>query len=147
MEEIKKPDFLMVAVQSAITYVRTHLKLVIIAAAVCCIAGLSVFAYAAYEDRKSAKAQSAIMEGVKSLESYNQAGKKEDLDKAETIFQKVVKEKPGKIYMVAELYLGTVYALKGRADDAKNIYRRLARKGPTVVRMLAEKALLNLDTK
>ena len=72
-------------------------------------------------------------------------GKKEDLEKAETVFQKVVKEKKGKVYLIAELYLGTVYALKGQTDDAKKIYLELSKKSPPVLKMLADRALQNLE--
>jgi hypothetical protein len=146
-QEIKRPDIVITTAEMVIAYVRTHLRLVIIALIVCCLAALSVYAYAAYEERKSEKAQVTIMEGVKSLEAFNRSGKKEDLDKAEAVLQKVVKEKPGKVYMVAELYLGTVYAVKGRSEDARKIYERLAKHGPDMLRMLAQKALSNLDAK
>jgi hypothetical protein len=146
-EEIKRPDIVIATVELAITFIRTHLVKVIIAAAVFCAAGLSVYAYTAYEERKNEKAQTAIFEGVKSLESFNRSGKKEDLDKAEAVFQKAAKERAGKVYMVAELYLGTVYAVKGQNDEARKIYQRLAKDGPTVLKMLSERALQNLAAK
>lgn len=146
-EEIKKPDIFTAGAQSALAYVQSHLKYVIIAVAICCVVALSVFAYGAYGDRKNTQAQSTISEGVKSLESFKQSGKKEDLDKAESLFQKVVKEKPGRIYMVAELYLATVYTLKGRTNEAKAIYESLSKKGPAVVQMLSQRDLASLESK
>jgi hypothetical protein len=146
-EEIKRPDIVIATVEALIAYVRSHVKHFIIGVAVFCVAGLAVYGYAAYEEKKSEKAQAAIFEGVKSLESYNRSGKKEDLDKAESIFQKAVKERPRKVYMVAELYLGSIFALKGQNDEARKIYQHLAQSGPTVLKMLAERALQNLDAK
>ena len=146
-DEIKKPDIVMRTAEVALEFVRAHLRLVIIAAVVFCAAGLSVYGYTVYQDKQNEKVQTAITEGVKNLESYYASGKKEDLDKAETTFQKVVKERKGKVYLVAKLYLGTVYALKGQNDDARNVYQELSRKSPTVLRMLAEKDLQKLDAK
>jgi len=146
-EEIKKPDILVRLAETALEFVRTNLRLVIIAAVVFCAAGFSVYGYTVYQDKQNEKVQVAISEGVKNLESYYASGKKEDLDKAESTFQKIVKERKGKVYLVAKLYLGTVYTLKGQTDDAKKIYEELSRKSPSVLRMLAERDLRNLDTK
>ena len=146
-EEIKKPDIVIRTVEAGLEFVQTHLRLVIIAAVIFCAAGVSVYGYALYDEKQNEKVQIAISEGVKNLESYYNTGKKEDLEKAETTFQKVVKEKKGKIYMVAKLYLGTIYAIKGQADDARNVYQELSRKSPLALKMLADKGLQNLDAK
>jgi len=146
-EEIKKPDILVRLTETALEFVRANLRLVIIAAVIFCAAGFSVYGYTVYQEKQNEKVQIAISEGVKNLESYYASGKKEDLDKAENTFQKVVKERKGKVYLVAKLYLGTVYALKGQTGDAKKIYEELSRKSPSVLKMLAERDLRNLDTK
>ena len=146
-DEIKKPDIVIRTAEAALQFVQTHLRLVIIAAAVFCAAGVSVYGYTLYEGKQNEKVQATISEGVKSLETYYSTGKKEDLEKAETTFQKVVKEKKGKVYLVAKLYLGTVLAIKGQSDDAKNIYQDLAKNSPPALKMLAGKALQNLNAK
>jgi hypothetical protein len=146
-EEIKKPDIVIRTVEAALEFIQAHLRLVIIAAVIFCAAGVSVYGYVFYQDKQNERTQITVSEGVKNLESYYATGKKEDLDKAESTFQKVVKEKKGKIYMVAKLYLATVYAIKGRADDARNMYQELSRKSPPALRMLAEKGLQNLGPK
>ena len=146
-EEIRQPDIVMRATEFAFDWVKANLKFVIAGIAVFCIVVAGVLGYSFYERKQSEKVQATISQGVESLHAYNASGKKEDLDKAEDIFKKVVKERRAKIYMMAELYLGTVYAMKGQTEDAKKIYQELARKSPPVLKMLSEKALQNLNVK
>jgi hypothetical protein len=146
-EELKRPDVLITAVESSIQIIRSNLKFFIMGAVVFCIAAISVYGYTMYAEKRNEKAQVLVAEGAKSLEQYAQTGKKEDLDKAETIFQKVVKERRGKVYQAAELYLGTVYVMKGRTEDAKKIYQELSKDSPAVIKMLANRALQNMTVK
>ena len=145
-EEIKKPDILLKTVESAIDLVKTHMRLFIIGVAVFCVAALSAYGYTAYQEKKNEKVQAAIAEGVKSLEEYGSTGKKENLDKAEAVFLKVVKERQGKVYLVAKLYLATVYATEGKTDEARKIYQELSKGSPSTLAMLSERALQNLNT-
>ena len=75
-EEIKKPDIVIRTVETAIEFVQTNLRLVIIAVVVFCAAGLSVYGYAMYDEKRNEKIQITVSEGVKSLESYYTTGKK-----------------------------------------------------------------------
>ena len=146
-EEIKKPDILIATVESAIQLVRENLRLFIIAVAVFCLAGLSVFGYTIYAEKKNQKIQISLYEGIKSLETYDRTGNKEDLDRAEGIFQKIVKEKRGKAYVVAKLYLGTAYSQNGKTEEANKIYQELSKDSPTVAKMLSDQALQNASKK
>ncbi|MDR2018195.1 MAG: hypothetical protein LBQ00_04900 [Syntrophobacterales bacterium] len=146
-ETIKKPDMLIIAFERAFEFIQVNLRLVIIAAVIFCAAGLVAYGYYVHEEKRNEEAQIFIANGVKSLESYYVTGKKEDIEKAESAFGKVAKEGKGKSYMVAQLYLGTVYAVKGQTDDAKKVYQGLSKKGSPILKMLSEKALQNLDTK
>lgn len=143
-DDIRKPDIVIKTIESLFEFVRSNLRLFIIGVAVFCAAALSVYGYSIYSDKKNEKVQISIAEGAKALETYNNTGNKDELTKAETIFQKVVKERQGKAYQVAKLYLGTVYTLKGQTEDAKKLYSELSKDSPTVVRMLAQKAMANL---
>ena len=146
-QEIRKPDIFTTAMETAFRFVTANIKLFIIGAVVFCVGGLAAYGYAAYEGKKNEKAQVSLTEAITSLEQFNVTGKKEDLDKAETIFNKIAKERPGKVYLVAKLYLGSVYTLKGQTDDAKKIYQELSKGSPTAIKVLAERALQNLNTK
>jgi predicted negative regulator of RcsB-dependent stress response len=146
-EEFKKKDILIAAVESVYTFFQKNLKLCIIAAVILAVVSLSVYGYAAYEEKKDKSAQILLFQGVKNLDEYAASGKKENLDKAEEIFQKVVQQKQGKIYKIAKLYLGTVYSIKGQTEDARKLYQELSKDSPTVLKMLSEKALGNLDNK
>jgi hypothetical protein len=146
-EEIRKPDIFTRTISVAFEFVRANVRLFVIGAVVFCVGGLSAYGYAVFKEKKNEKAQMLVSEGIKSLEEFNVTGKKEELDKAEGIFSKVVKEKPGKVYLVAKLYLGSAYALKGQTDDARKTYQELAKESPAVLRMLSESALRNLNTK
>ena len=146
-QEIRKADIFTTAIESAYRFVLTNIRLFIIGAVVFCLAGVAAYGYAAYEEKKNEKAQISLMEGITSLEQFNLTGKKEELDKAETIFGKVAKERSGKVYLVAKLYLGSLYALKGQTDDARKIYQELSKGSPTAIKSLSERALQNLSTK
>ncbi|MBA4391548.1 MAG: hypothetical protein C0399_11525 [Syntrophus sp. (in: bacteria)] len=146
-EGVRKQDILIATVELVYSFFRTNLKLCIIAAALLIVASLSVYGYAAYEEKKDEKAQVLLFQGVKNLDEYTASGKKENLDKAEEIFQKVIQQKQGKIYKIAKLYLGTVYSIKGQTEDARKIYLELSKDSPDVLKMLSEKTLSNLDNK
>lgn len=146
-QEIRKPDIFTTAIEAAFAFVTANIRLFIIGTVVFCVGGLAAYGYAAFQEKKNEKAQVSLTEAITSLEQFSLTGKKEELDKAETIFSKIAKEKPGKVYLVAKLYLGSVYTLKGQTDDARKIYQEISKGSPTAIKMLAERALQNLNTK
>ncbi len=146
-EEIRKPDILIRAIENALMLVRTHYKLCIIALAAICLIGVSVYGYAAYQDKKNEKAQSQLFDGIKSLEEFNTTGKKESLEKASEVFQKVIALKRGNISKTAKLYLSTVYATKGRNEEARKILTELSKDESDLLAAIATKTLQHMDTK
>jgi hypothetical protein len=144
-EEIRKPDILLKTIDYIFVFVQTNLRVCIIALAVICVAGLSAYGYAAYQGRMDARAQSQLFQGIKSFEEFNMTGKKEDLDKAIEIFQKLINQKQGKASKVARLYMGTVYAIKGQTEEARKALSELSKDAPPVLAMLSTKTLRSLE--
>jgi tetratricopeptide (TPR) repeat protein len=145
-EEIKKPDILIKTIESTVKFIRANLKLCIIGVAIFCIVSLSVYGYRLHEQKKNERAQLILFQGIRSLEEYSLNGREDDLKKAEDIFQKIVNEKQGKTYKIAKLYLGKIYYIKGKNEEAKKIYREILNDSSEIVfKTLSEKALQHID--
>ncbi|MCX5798084.1 MAG: tetratricopeptide repeat protein [Proteobacteria bacterium] len=147
-EEIKQSDILIKTIGSIVTFVRNNLKLCIIGVIILFVVGLSVYGYMLYEKRQNEKAQNTLFQGINNFEVYTLSGKEDDLNKAEGIFRKVVKEKQGKTSDIAKLYLGKIYSIKGKDEEAKKVYEEILKESSeTVLKMLSEKALQHIEKK
>jgi tetratricopeptide (TPR) repeat protein len=105
-----------------------------------------VYGYRLHDQKKNERAQLILFQGIRSLEEYSLNGREDDLKKAEDIFQKIVNEKQGKTYKIAKLYLGKIYYIKGKNEEAKKIYREILNDSSEIVlKTLSEKALQHID--
>lgn len=147
-ELIKKPDFLIVFVETAYIFIKNNLRNFIIGIVIFFVAALSVYGYTVYSSKQEEKAQSTLFQGIRSFEEYSQTGKQESLTNAENVFQTLIKEKRGKAYQIARLYLATIYTMQGKTEDARALYREIMKNSPdTILKTLAEQALQGLEKK
>ena len=127
-ELIKKPDFLIVFVETAYIFIKNNLRNFIIGIVIFFVAALSVYGYTVYSSKQEEKAQSTLFQGIRSFEEYSQTGKQESLTNAENVFQTLIKEKRGKAYQIARLYLATIYTMQGKTEEARALYREIMKK-------------------
>jgi predicted negative regulator of RcsB-dependent stress response len=147
-ELIKKPDFLIVFVETAYIFIKNNLRNFIIGIVIFFVAALSVYGYTVYSSKQEEKAQSTLFQGIRSFEEYSQTGKQESLANAENVFQTLIKEKRGKAYQIARLYLATIYTMQGKTEEARALYREIMKNSPdTILKTLAEQALQGLEKK
>ena len=147
-ELIKKPDFLIVFVETAYIFIKNNLRNFIIGIVIFFVAALSVYGYTVYTSKQEEKAQSTLFQGIRSFEEYSQTGKQESLTNAENVFQTLIKEKRGKAYQIARLYLATIYTMQGKTEEARTLYREIMKNSPdTILKTLAEQALQGLEKK
>jgi len=147
-ELIKKPDFLIVFVETAYIFIKNNLRNFIIGIVIFFVAALSVYGYTVYSSKQEEKAQSTLFQGIRSFEEYSQTGKQESLTNAENVFQTLIKEKRGKAYQIARLYLATIYSMQGKTEEARALYREIMKNSPdTILKTLAEQALQGLEKK
>jgi predicted negative regulator of RcsB-dependent stress response len=147
-ELIKKPDFLIKFIETAYVFIKNNLRNFIIGIVIFFVAALSVYGYTMYSSKQEEKAQATLFQGIRSFEEYSETGKQESLTNAENVFQALVKEKRGKAYQIARLYLATIYTMQGKAEEAKALYQEIMKNSPdTILKTLAEQALQNLEKK
>lgn len=146
-EETKKPDILITAIESAITFVRKNLRSFIIGVIIFFIAAFSVYAYTFYERKQDEKVQYILAQGIQSFDLYSLSGKKDALDNAEKLFQDAINEKRGRLSMIAKLYLGKIHYARGKSKEAQKIYQDIvSSSSDPVTKTLAEKALEHINT-
>jgi len=147
-EEIKKPDILITTIESAIAYTKKNLRSCIIGVIIVLAAAFSVYAYTLYDRKQGEKVQYLLSQGIQSFDAYNLQGKKDSLDNAEKIFKDVISEKRGQLSIIAKLYLGKVYYVMGKNDEAKKLYSEVSGSSSSqATRSLAEKALEHINKK
>jgi hypothetical protein len=147
-EQIKKPDIVLRTIAAIGLFARTNVKQCIIGLVALIVIISSVYGYVFYERKQDEKAQYVLFQGIKSFEQYSLTGKQEDLQEAETTFRKVAAGKQGKIYRIAELYLGKIEYMKEKNEEAKNLYRGVMNGSSGIVlKTLSEKALQHIEKK
>lgn len=147
-ELIKKPDFLLKFIEHAYLFIKENLRSFIIGAAIFLAAVIAVYGYTFYAEKQEEKAQATLFQGIRSFEEYSQTGKQESLTNAENIFQALIKERKGKAYHIAKLYLATIYTGKGKTDEAKTLYQEIIKDSSgTILQTLAEQALQGSEKK
>ena len=147
-EEIKKPDILITTIESAIAYAKKNLRSCIIGVIIVLAAAFSVYAYTLYERKQDEKVQYLLSQGIQSFDAYNLQGKKDSLDNAEKIFKDVISKNRGQLSVIAKLYLGKVYYVMGKNDEAKKLYGEVSGSSSNqATRSLAEKALDHINKK
>ncbi len=147
-ELVRKPDFLLTFIETVYTFIQNNLRNFIIGAVVFIMAVLAVYGYTVYSRKQEEKSQVILFQGIKSFEEYSQTGKQESLKNAENVFQTLIKEKKGKAYQTARLYLATIFTMQGKTDDAKTLYQEVMKgSSDTILQTLAEQALQSLEKK
>jgi predicted negative regulator of RcsB-dependent stress response len=147
-ELIKKPDLLIRFIENAYIFIQNNLRNVIIGLVIVFLAAISVYGYTIYSQKQEEKAQATLFQGIKSFEEFSQTGKQESLANAENTFQTLIKERKGKAYHIAKIYLATIYTMKGKTDDAKALYREVIKESSgTILQTLADQALQGLEKK
>ncbi len=141
-EELKKPDVVLVTIGRAVTWAKEHARLCVIGAIVVVIAGLAVTAWGVYQAREDDKLQYQLAEGIRSFEEYNVNGGDDSLKKAESIFKGLSTTGARGVSDIAKLYLGKIYYIRGKAEDAKATYLDVKNRSSNgTLRKLAEAAL------
>lgn len=141
-ELAKKPDVLITAIETAYAFVRNNLRSFIIGVVIFLAAAVSAYSYTLYARNQEEKAQQTLFQGIRSFEDFTRTGKQESLTNAENTFQTLIKEKRGKAYHVAKLYLATIHAEKGKTGEARGLYQDIMKDSPgTLLKALAEQAL------
>jgi len=141
-ELIKKPDFLLKFIENAYLFIKENLRSFIIGTVIFLAAVIAVYGYTFYAEKQEEKAQATLFQGIRSFEEFSQTGKQESLANAENIFQSLIKERKGKAYHIAKLYLATIYTGKGKTDEAKALYQEVIKDSSgTILQTLAEQAL------
>ncbi len=141
-EELKKPDFVLVTIGRAVTWAKEHARLCVIGAIVVVIAGLAVMGWRIYQAREDDKLQYQLAEGIGSFQEYNVNGSNDSLKQAESIFKGLSTTGPRGVSDIAKLYLGKIYYIRGKVEDARAVYLDVKNRSSNgTLRKLAEAAL------
>lgn len=145
-KEVKKPDFFIRAIGQVNNWVKTHLKVCIVAGiAVAVLIALSVL-YMSYREKKNDELQYQLSKGANLFREYLVTGDPNTLGKCEEIFKNIAKEKKTGISEIANLYLAKIKDKKGEKKEAEEILRNIANSSKSsILRELAEKALKQIQ--
>ncbi len=147
-ELVKKPDVLLATIERTYVYIRNNLKLFVIGVIIFLAAVVSAYGYTIYARNQEEKAQQTLFQGIRSFEEFGRTGNQDSLASAENTFLTLVREKRGKAFHTARLYLATIHRTKGETEEAKALYRDVIKDSPgTLLRALAEQALQGLEKK
>jgi predicted negative regulator of RcsB-dependent stress response len=146
--EIKAPDIVLRTLGSSYTFIRSNLKLCIIALVICLAIASSVYGYMVYEKKKNDGRQYILSQGLRSFEEYTATGKQEDLASAESVFNKIALQNQGRISAVAKLYMGKINYLRGKNDEALKTYKEVSQtSSDPLLKSLADKAIAQIEKK
>ncbi len=121
-EELKKPDFMMVAFEYATTWIREHVKLCIIVLSGVVVVGAAVTAYRVYENAEIDKVQYQLTEAIAAYQEYTINGSGPSLQRAESLFKNISASRRKELDKIAELYLAKIYYTQGKMSDARSLY-------------------------
>ncbi|MCX8021558.1 MAG: tetratricopeptide repeat protein [Syntrophorhabdaceae bacterium] len=147
-EEVKKPDFLVKAFEYTVRWIKGNLKI--------CLIGLIIFVVllsatifgTIYINKQHDKAQFVLSQAISAYREYDASGSEEALKKAEELFGKAVNEKRGQVATISKLYLGKIYTIKGKIEEAKRLYREVIEEAKdSTIKSFAENALPRLEKK
>jgi hypothetical protein len=146
-EELKKPDILLLAIERVSGWVREHARLCVIGLVALAVIALAITGVRIYQARADEEMQYRLAEGIKAFQEYAYGGKEEGIKKAESIFKDLSASRHSGIEEVALLYLGKIYFLQGKPEDAKAQYLKAKNQASnTVITKLAESGLKNVET-
>ncbi len=145
-EITRKPDIVITTIEAAMRYMRKNVKICIIGLVILLMAIATGYAYALHAKSQYDKTQFLLAQGIETFDEYSTNGKKEDIDKAETIFKEVVQKKKGQLYYIAKLYLAKIDYVRGKSDDSKKLYQEVLNgTSSSTLKTLAEKAIQHID--
>ena len=145
-EELKKPDFVLLAIEKVSGWVKQHARLCIIGLVVLAVIATAITGVRIYQARADEEMQYRLAEGIKAFQEYASGGKEDSLKKAESIFQRLSTSRRNGIEEIALLYLGKIYYLQGKNEDAKAQYLKAKNQtGSSVIAGLAESGLKNAE--
>jgi hypothetical protein len=146
-EELKRPDILLLAIARVSGLVKEHARLCIIGLIALAVIALAITGVRIYQARADEEMQYRLAEGIKAFQEYAYGGKEESLKKAESIFKELSASRRSGVEEIAMLYLGKVYYLQGKSEDAKAQYIKAKNQASnTVITKLAEAGLKNAET-
>ncbi|HON84867.1 MAG TPA: hypothetical protein PK864_02425 [Syntrophorhabdaceae bacterium] len=147
IKEIKQPDFLMKAIAGSFEWIKNNLRACIVGAAVVVLIVAGLVTYIIYENKKDERIQGLFVQGMQAYREYTITGKEDTLNKAEGIFNSVASESGKKMKALSKLYLGRIYYLKGKKDEAIKAYKEAQTLSDAeVVKILSQKALDSLKS-
>jgi predicted negative regulator of RcsB-dependent stress response len=147
-EIVRKPDIILMTIGSAIQFVQNNAKQFIIGLVVFLIVIAAVTAYGFNAKNQYDKAQYRLSQGIQSFNEYSASGKKEDIDKAEAIFNEVAQKKKGELSSIAKLYQAKINYARGKIEDARKLYQEVISSASSVtLKALAEKAIQHIEKK
>ncbi|MBA4390591.1 MAG: hypothetical protein C0399_06610 [Syntrophus sp. (in: bacteria)] len=147
-EILRKPDIILKTIKSAMQFVQNNAKQCSIGLVVFLIVVAAVAAYGFNAKNQYDKTQYRLSQGIQSFNEYNASGKKEDIDKAETIFNEVAQKKKGELSYIAKLYQAKINYTRGKSEDAKKMYQEvMGSTSSATLKALAEKAIQHIEKK
>jgi predicted negative regulator of RcsB-dependent stress response len=147
-EIIRKPDIILTSIGSAIQFVQNNAKQFIIGLVIFIIVVAAAAAYGFHAKKQYDKTQYQLSQGIQSFNIYNASGKKEDIDKAETIFNEVAQKKKGDLSSIAKLYQAKINYIRGKSEDARKLYQEvISGTSSASLKAIAEKAIQHIEKK
>jgi predicted negative regulator of RcsB-dependent stress response len=141
-EELKKPDFIMVAIGRMTAWAKEHLKLCIIGASAVVVIALGLTAYRVYEAREDDTLQYQLEQGIAAYQEYSTNGSSQALQKAESTFKGISASRHKGLDAISKLYLAKIYYSQGKTEAARSLYLDVqSRASDSIVRKIAETAL------
>ncbi len=147
-EFVRKPDFVMRGAAAVFQFFKDHIKECFIGLAILFLAAAAGFAYALHQQSRDDAMQYQLSSAVLVFDSYSAMGNKEDLEKAEKLFNEIVGKKRGQSQYVAKLYLAKLSYMRGDSQSARKYYEDVAKyTSNTSLKAIAEGAINHIDKK
>ncbi|MBP8626849.1 MAG: hypothetical protein KBE27_01970 [Syntrophorhabdaceae bacterium] len=148
IKEIKQPDFFMRIIITSYEWIKNNLKTCIVGATVFVLIIACLVGYIIYENKKDERIQGLFVQGMQVFREYTITGKEESLDKAEGIFNNIATESGKKMKALSKLYLGRIYYLKGKNEEAVKAYKEAQTLSDAdIIKIVSQKALEVLEKK
>lgn len=145
---IHEPDFFVRAFSSVSTFVRENTRRCIYGLIVFVIVTAGIVSYFLYAHHQDQKTQYELSLGISAFGAYTSTLSKDDIDKAEHIFQNIADRQRGNARDIARLYLARINLAHGRKDEALALYRQVAGNSKNrILADLAESVIKNIDKK
>ncbi len=144
-KEAKKPDLFMRTILRIVETFRTRLKVVIFIGVGAIILSALLFFYLSFEEKKRDELQWQLSKGATLYREYLLRKDLNSLYESESIFNKIAREKKGKVSEIATLYLAKIKELKGEKKEAEAHLRALIKSSRSeILKELAEDSLKRL---